>query len=121
MDPRLFTQQVRDRYKVPEATYPSPVCPLMTTGYKGDPYSKSSGNGSGNGGKPSKMRKPNHGGVPGLNYDSRQQQISFPKAAAAPAAGESTGGTGAAGGGSGGGWASGASGASGATEGKRCE
>jgi len=91
MDTRLFTQQVRDRHKVPESVYPKPVCSLMASGYKNDPYSKSNSNNGGGGGKPSKMRKPNHGGVPGQNYDSRQQQINFPKASATPAAQGTTG------------------------------
>ena len=84
LDTKLFTDQVRTRFNVPASVYPTPVCGLMHTQFKGD---GSSGGGGGGGG--GKSQKQNHGGVPGLNRS--------------PSGGGGSGGRGGGGGGGGGG------------------
>ena len=73
LDTKLFTDQVRTRFNVPATVYPTPVCSLMHTQFKGD-GSSSGGGGGGGGGKSGgggggggqgKSQKQNHGGVPG--------------------------------------------------------
>lgn len=75
IDTKLFTDQVRQRFNVPESVYPKPVCNLMFTQFKGDGSSggrgggggggSGGGRGSGGGGGAGKSQKQNHGGVPG--------------------------------------------------------
>lgn len=71
LDTKLFTDQVRQRFNVPESVYPKAVCGLMHSQFKGDGSSGGSGGGSGGksggggGGGMGKSQKQNHGGVPG--------------------------------------------------------
>ena len=71
IDTKLFNDQVRDRFNVPESVYPKPVCNLMFSQFKGD---GSSGSRGGGGGVQTKSQKQNHGNVPGngriVEYDN---------------------------------------------------
>lgn len=72
-DAKLLTDQIRERYNVSKAVYPSKVCGLMPFNSGSGGSGSSGGNNGGNnnsGYNTGKSQKQNHGGVPGNSRSS---------------------------------------------------